>query len=294
MREVSVVDNFLAVRNEMGETPLWDPDEQALYWVDIAGQSIHRYHPESGMHESYRAALPITALARRASIGWLAVTKSGLAFWDHAANTFTPIVDPFSSEPDFIFNDGVVDKKGRFLIGSFNQRDLDAPEGCLFRFDPDGSLHELDGGLKVPNGMGHSPDGTLLYVTEMFSNRILVYDYDTERGTVSNRRTFVDIAEADGMPDGLTVDSEGCVWSAHWEGWCVTRYNTEGKADFRLKLPVEIVTCVGFGGPDMDELYITTAWHSLDTAAKGQQPMAGDLFRIKSDTRGMVEQEFLG
>jgi sugar lactone lactonase YvrE len=287
-------ENFLNVQDEMGETPVWEPSEKALYWIDIAGERIHRYDSSIKKCETFKAGMPVTAIARRASGGWLTITKSGLAYWEPGANKFNYITDPFKNEPDFSFNDGAVDRQGRFLLGSYNNKVLDAAEGSLYRMDVDGTLHELDTGLKAPNGIGLSPDGNRLYVTEMFNHKILLYDYDTKTGTVSNRATFTDVPESAGMPDGLTVDSLGFVWSAHWEGSRVTRYNPEGKIDMEIKVPAEIVTCVGFGGDDLDELFITTAWYGLDQENRTKQPQAGDLFRVKTGIKGLAEPEFLG
>jgi len=238
--------------------------------------------------------MPVTAIARRASGDWLTITKSGLAFWDPGSNRFSLITDPLKDKPDFSFNDGAVDRQGRFLLGSYNNKELGAAEGSLYRMDGDATLHELDTGMKAPNGIGLSPDGNKLYVTEMFNYKIHVYDYDTKEGTVSNRATFADIPESAGMPDGLTVDSQGFVWSAHWKGSRVTRYNPEGKIDMAIKVPAEIVSCIGFGGENMDELFITTAWYGFDKEKRAKQPQAGDLFRVKTGIKGLVEPEFIG
>jgi sugar lactone lactonase YvrE len=284
----------LSVQNEMGESPVWDPSEQVLYWIDIEGESICRLDPENGKYDYFKVEMPVTALGRRASGGWITVTKSGLAFWDPSSKSFQFIIDPFEQRPDFRFNDGVVDRQGRFLTGSFNQKVLDAPEGSLYRLDKDLSLHQIATGLVLPNGLGLSPDGNTLYVNEMFKNRILRYNYDTTSGTVSAMRIFAEVPEKQGMPDGLTVDSEGYVWIALWGGWKVIRFDPEGNVDREVRLPCEIVTCMGFGGRDMDELFITTAWYSIGGEARKKQPLAGDLFRVKTDVMGLIEPCFAG
>jgi sugar lactone lactonase YvrE len=293
-KSMGTPENFLNIQDEMGESPVWEPTEKALYWIDIAGERIHRYDSGTKKCETFKAGMPVTAIARRASGGWLTITKAGLAFWDSGTNSFSPVTDPFKDNPDFFFNDGAVDRQGRILLGSYNAKDLEAAEGSLYLMDGDGKLYEIDTGLKVPNGIGLSPDGKKLYVTEMFNYKILVYDYDTGKGTVSNRATFCDIPESAGMPDGLTVDSQGFVWSAHWNGSRVTRYDPSGKIDMEIPVPAEIVTCIGFGGEDMDELFITTAWYGLDEKNREKQPQAGDLFRVKTGVKGLVEPEFLG
>lgn len=291
---MSQVESIVAAQDEVGETPVWVPDEQALWWIDVEGKRVHRLDPATGQVRTLAVDFPITALARRAPGGWIAASKTGLYFWDHRTNRSEFIVDPEAGNPDVRLNDGAVDRQGRLLIGTLNQKDLGAPDGSLYRLDPDRSIHKLDTGLAVANGIGLSPDGRTLYVTDMFHSRILAYDYETRAGTVSRRRTFVNVPAEAGLPDGLIVDAAGFVWSAHWGGSRVTRYDPDGKIERQLKLPVTNVTCMALGGPALDELYVTTAWFMLDDAQRKAQPMAGDLFRVKTDVRGLVEPGFAG
>ncbi len=291
---MSNLEHVFPVQNEMGETPIWIPEEKALYWVNIPQHTIYRYDSISGEYESFQPELPVRALTRRTGGGWLIIANTGLAFWNRHTNSCEFLVDPCADIPDCELNDGVIDRQGRFLAGSYNTETLGAADGALYRMDADRSLHELDTSLVLSNGMGVSPDGTTLYIAEMFAHKITAYDYDSETGNVSNRRTVIDIPEDDGMPDGLTVDSEGCVWAAHWGGGRVTRHDPAGKLERTIKVPSEIVTSVGFGGPEMSELYITTAWYSLSEQQRKEQPQAGDLFRIQTDVTGIVEPGFSG
>ena len=128
----------------------------------------------------------------------------------------------------------------------------------------------------------------------MFAHKITAYDYDIESGTTSDRRVFVAIPEDAGKPDGLTVDSRGYVWAAHWGGWRVTRYDPDGKMEREIRFPTELVTCIGFGGENLDELYVTTAWYNLSDRQRKDQPLAGDLFRIQTDITGITEPVFEG
>jgi len=180
------------------------------------------------------------------------------------------------------------------LIGTINQQDFHAPDGCLYRLDPDLSIHKLDDGYAVANGIGFSPDGETVYVTDMFHGKLLAYDYDLATGTVSNRRTFAEVPSEAGLPDGLIVDAAGYVWSAHWAGSRVTRYAPDGSVDREIRLPVCNVTCIGFGGAKLNDLYVTTAWFMMSDEDRQGQPQAGDLFRIKTDAEGLVEPEFVG
>jgi len=291
---VSDIEHVLPVQNEVGETPLWIPEQKALWWIDIEGKRVHRLDPASGEHQTFGVDFPITALARRAAGGWIAAAKTGVYFWDHRTGESEFVVDPEADNPDVRFNDGVVDRQGRFLIGTLNQKDLDAPDGSLYRLDPDRSIHKLDDGFAVANGIGLSGDGKTLYLTDMFHSRILAYDYDVEAGTVANQRTFAEVPAEAGLPDGLIVDAAGFVWSAHWGGWRVTRYDPEGTVEREVKVPVANATCMAFGGEGLDELYVTTAWFMLTDDERAAQPAAGDLFRIATDVEGLVEPPFAG
>lgn len=291
---MSEVEHLVGAQDEVGETPIWVPDEQALYWVDLEGERVHRYDPASGQTKDWTLDVPVTALARRAGGRWILATKTGLAFWDSQTNASEFIMDPTADNPAIRFNDSAVDRQGRLLIGTANVEQYDAPDGVLYRLDADRSIHKIDDRYAVANGIGFSPDGRIVYVTDMFHNRILAFDYDTDAGTVANRRTFVEVPAEAGLPDGLIVDAAGYVWSAHWGGWRVTRYDPDGKIEREVRLPVANVACMGFGGGDLNELYITTAWFLLSDDDRKAQPQAGDLFRIRTDVTGLVEPEFVG
>jgi sugar lactone lactonase YvrE len=288
------VEHYLSVQNEMGETPIWIPEEELLYWVDIGSHMIFRIDVKTNQYESFKPDMPVRGLCRRSPHGWLVVTDTGLAFWDPSSNTCEFIVDPYADRQHLQFNDGAIDRQGRLLVGSYNSDQLDAPDGSLYRLDTDRTLHKLDENLVLSNGIALSPDGKTLYVSEMFANKITAYDYEIETGTAGNRRVFVAIPEDAGKPDGLTVDSQGFVWAAHWGGWRVTRYDPTGKLEREIRLPAELVTCIGFGGPNLDELYITTAWYKLSGRQRKDQPLAGDLFRIQTDITGIAEPLFDG
>jgi len=288
------VEHYLPVQNELGETPIWVPGEKSLYWVDIGRHMIFRMDVKTKEYESFKPDIPVRGLCRRSSGDWLLITDAGLAFWDPSSNMCEFIVDPYTDQPDLQFNDGVIDRQGRLLVGSYNSARLDAPDGSLYRLDTDHTLHKLDKNLVLSNGIALSPNGKTVYVAEMFANKITAYDYEIESGTARNRRVFVAIPEDAGKPDGLTVDSQGFVWAAHWGGWRVTRYDPAGKLEREIRVPTELVTCIGFGGENLDELYITTAWYNLSDQQRKDQPLAGDLFRIQTDITGITEPVFSG
>ena len=320
---MSEVKHLLTIQNAAGESPMWVPEEGALYWVDCEGDKLFRIDLTSGKHETFEASLPITALGRRAKGGWISATKKGLAFWErgrpgrnrnstlnagetpavqggtpavHKAegNTFEFIVDPEEGHADHRCNDIAVDRKGRLWIGTMNQKDLNAGTGSLWRLDPDLKLHKMDTGFAVPNGIGISPDDKTLYVTDMFHGKIVAYDLDVDAAKIANKRDFVAVPQDAGIPDGLIVDAEGFIWSAHWGGWRVTRYAPDGKIDREIRLPVANVTCMAFGGPQLDQLFMTTASVFLSDEERAQQPQAGDLFVATPGVKGRLEPQFAG
>jgi sugar lactone lactonase YvrE len=167
-------------------------------------------------------------------------------------------------------------------------------QGCLYRLDPDGSVHRMETGITVSNGIGWSLDHKIMYFTDSLRYVIYAYDYDPVTGRIANRRPFVQLPAEQGVPDGLAVDREGFVWSALWGGWKVVRFDPEGKLEREIPMPVANPTAPAFGGPQLDELYITSARLGLSEDDRKKQPLAGNLFRLKTEVRGSVEPKFLG
>lgn len=287
------VEHLLHVQNLLGEGPRWVPAEQALYWVDIQNHLIYRYSPASGQHEVFDVGVRVTVLAPRRSGGFIAGTEHGFAVW-HPGRPLEFLVNPEAHRPDIRFNDGAVDSRGRFWAGTMNDKDHTRPDGCLYRLDPDGSVHRMADGFQVYNGTAWSLDQRTMYCTDSGQRIIWAYDFDVETGAISNRRVFARIPESDGVPDGHTLDSEGYLWSTHWGGWKITRFDSTGNPEREVRLPVENVTSCTFGGAQLDELYITTARQGLSTEALSKQPLAGDLFRVKVGVAGLAQPDYAG
>lgn len=288
------VGRVLTVTNQLGEGPIWLPEERALYWVDIDERQILRFYPSTQKLELFDVETRVTALGIRASGGFITATDKGLAYWDAQTGRLDPIVDPEADKPSTRFNDGAVDRQGRYWAGTMNEVDFVTPDGALYRLDPDGSIRPVETEIPVANGIGWSPDNKTMYFTDTMRQVIWAYDFDLDSGTISNRRPFVQITEEGVLPDGLTVDSEGYVWSAQWGGWNVTRYDPAGEAERVIRLPAQQVSCPAFGGEDLDELYVTSAWSGLNPEEREKQPLAGALFRIKVGVKGMAEPKFAG
>jgi sugar lactone lactonase YvrE len=291
---MNIPEHILTVHNQLGETPLWIPEENALYWVDWGNGPICRFEPERGKFTTFNVNVPVTSIARQAFGGFIAIAQNGLYTWDPKSNEVGILFgQPEPQNPEICYNDGAVDREGRLLVGTVNMQDVFAPEGSLFRVDADCSVHKLDTGYATANGLGFSPDGRILYATDMRHNQILALDYDTTAGTVSNRRLFARVPENEGMPDGLIVDAEGFIWSGHWDGWRLTRYDPDGKIERQIRFPVQHVISMAFGGENLDDLYVTTSCWEFTEEERKRNPMAGDLFRVKTGVKGLVEPPFI-
>lgn len=288
------IEHIAAVQNEAGESPHWDADEGALYWADIVDPHLFRYCPSTGQLDVHPIDVPVTGFGRRASGGFVMVARDGLHLWEADKQTHTLLVDPEANRPNVRFNDGLADRQGRYWAGTLNEKDLDATDGVLYRLDPDGALHTMETSLRWPNGIGWSPDDQTMYVVDSAAQAIYAYAFDSADGTLVDRRIFAEVPKESGMPDGLTVDSEGGVWLGHWGGWTLTRYDPAGRIEREVRLPVQNVTSCIFGGANLDELYITTAWYLLSATERSKQPLAGDLFRLHPEVKGLPDPKFAG
>lgn len=282
-------------KNTLGEGPMWSVKEQALYWVDIPNHAFHRYDPATGAHEQYDVGQMIGTVVLRQSGGFVLALHEGLYFWDKASG-LQQIASPEPDLPDNRFNDGAVDRQGRLWAGTMGMNSP-VPTGALYRLDTDHSLHKMENGIKTSNGIGWSPDNKIMYYCDTGPRTIWQYDFDAATGAIENRRPFTIVpeVEGEGAPDGLTVDSEGFIWSARWGGWKICRYDPAGKIERELKVPAARVTSVVFGGPNLDELYITCARIGFDEAElERTQPHAGSIFRAHPGVKGLPEPEYGG
>ncbi len=289
------VEHILEVRNVIGEGPVWYSQEGSLYWVNFIEQyQVLRFSPQTRRLEVFETGMPVMALGIRRAGGFIAATAKGISTWDTNRKTFEPLCDPLAGRVGYRFNDAATDFLGRFWVGTLNDANPKGPDGELFCVQGDGSYRLMDKNITVANGIGWSPDRKVMYFTDSFRYSIYAYDYAAGTGTISNRKTFVQTSPDGGIPDGLTVDSEGFVWSAYCGGWKVVRYSPEGKVDREYRLPVANPTSCAFGGKRLDELYITSASLGLSKQQKEQYPQSGDLFCLKAGVPGMDEPRFAG
>jgi len=284
-------DHFLTLQHDLGEGPLWQPETQRLYWVNIEAGEVHSCTAAGTDRTVKKMPTAVGALAFRKAGGFLLATGDGFAAWD-GNNEMALFPKPEGGFSGRRFNDCRVDPQGRFFAGTLS----DKPECALYRLDTDLSIHTVETGITISNGLGWSPDGSYFYLTDSPKRVIYRYDWNSLAGEISNREVFIRVPDdpAEGVPDGLCIDAEGCIWSARWGGWKVVRYSPEGEVVAEVRLPTALVTSCTFGGPALDTLYITTAAVELSADERRQQPEAGDMFYLKPGVRGLPESFFTG
>jgi sugar lactone lactonase YvrE len=219
--------------------------------------------------------------------------SEGLGFLDLETGEVTRIGNPENHLPQNRFNDGKVDRSGRVWAGTMNENGPE-PTGSLYRLDPSGSIKRMATGFICANGLGWSPDNRTMYFTDSMIRTIWTYEFDPATGGLGERRVFATLAANEGLPDGLTVDSEGFVWSAVWDGWRVLRYAPDGTIERTIRMPVQRPSSCMFGGPDLKTLYITSACVELGWNALKNGPLAGSLFALSTDVAGLPEVPFGG
>ena len=274
----------------LGEGPVWVAREAALYWLDIKGLRIFR-RDDKGAISQWPTPLRVGSIAPRRSGGFIGGTEDGIAAIDLDSASFATVANPEEALPGNRFNDGKVDRRGRFWAGTMDDAEKEAT-GSLYCFDPDLSWTDEDQGYKVTNGPSFSPSGDRMYHND--SGRKVTYRFDMVDGRPANRSTFLQFTERDGSPDGMTVDSEGCLWMCFWDGSCVRRFSPDGEWLETIEMPVSRPTSLVFGGRDLDELYISSASIGLDEQARQMQPNAGGLFMLKPGVQGIADVPFAG
>lgn len=290
MLEIAYASHFLSVQNDLGEDPLWHPNEKRLYWVDIEVGRIHRHTLSNGTIETFTIGTSVGAFGFRQKGGLILATGKGFALWNEQDQKIQILTDPVAGKPGVRLNDGKVDDAGRFWAGSHDPQG----QGALYRLDPDGTCHTMWKNVTISNGLAWSLDKNTFYYTDSGDYAIYTFNHDPQSGVITNRQVFLQLPQdhSQGVPDGLTIDVEGCIWSARWDGGKVVRYSPSGEALLEIILPVSRVTSVTFGGPRLNELFITTASTGLNPQQRKKEPLAGDIFVYKTNTRGLKTPYF--
>lgn len=289
--DIRLID-IIPAGDTVGEGILWDWRHAALWWTDIQRSCLYRFDWATRQ----RRILP--APERIGSFGLIARSEqliaafaSGIAIYEPHAAEINWLARPDADDPRLRFNDGRVDRCGRFWTGTMQDHAPRLPLGKLYSYDATHGLRCHRSEVLISNGLCMSPDGARLYFADSPTGRIDVYELHEPAGTLGAPRVFARTTQP-AVPDGGTVDAEGCLWSAQWGGARVVRYAPDGREELRVTLPVSQPTCVCFGGPALDLMFVSSAREHLDAVALQREPHAGDVLVYRTPFRGLPEEEY--
>mgnify|MGYP002135673707 CR=1 FL=1 len=277
----------------LGESPLWHPDEQQLYWVDIPGLQLNRYNPATCRHDEWHFTSEPACIAPLLGGGLLMAMRDGLWRFDTDTGERTAVARPPYDPAAQRFNDGKADAQGRFWVGTID--DQREPRAALYCLDG-GTLARMADGIAASNGLAFSPDGRTLLWADTKGHRVQAFDLDATDGSLSRQRLFAQFPLRDpaapidrygGRPDGAAMDSEGAYWVAMFEGQRLLRLAPDGSVLATLPLPVRCPTMPCFGGPDLKTLYITTARDKRPAGELSAQPLAGCVLQCRVNVPGL-------
>jgi sugar lactone lactonase YvrE len=284
----------LDAKATLGEGAIWGADRRVLYWVDIIGCTVHIYDPASEEDRAIDVGQYVGTVVPRRAGGLMLALHHGFASLDLASEQVEIVADPEAHLPGNRFNDGKCDPAGRFWAGTLALEGT--PEvASLYRLDVDLNVHKMLGEVSCSNGIVWTQDNQTMYYIDTFLQRVDAFDYDLGTGAISGRRTAFEVPSEMGYPDGSTLDGEGMLWVALWQGAAVSRWNpATGELLQVVDVPAPNVTSCAFGGPNLDRLYITTARNGMGEDALKQYPLAGGLFCADVGVTGLPAVEFAG
>ncbi len=272
----------------LGESPAWDAKTQTLYWIDVLERKVYAGRKPILQLDHY-----VGCLAPRRNGGLVIAQRSGIWTLDADMKKLRKLAKPRGEFAHNRFNDGKCDPRGRFLAGTMDHHEKEAT-GCLYSVTADGSISRLLKGLRIANGMAWSPDGKTMYFTDTPTREVMAFDYDPGTGEISNYRVIIHFEKSFGHPDGMTTDMDGNLWIAMWGGARVSQWSPDGTLLAQFGVPASNVTSCVFGGPALNELFITTALVGMDPASFKKFPLAGGIFQMETNVTGMPTFEFAG
>jgi sugar lactone lactonase YvrE len=261
---------------------VWDEERKAICWIDILNGELHEFDTLNQQLSSLRLHDLVGTVALTTGGNFIAALKNGISLVDRNTGIIEKLVHPEEGIKTNRFNDGKCDARGRLWVGSMDMNEAEG-KGSLYIVDTELFCSKKLTGLTISNGMAWSADNKTFYFIDTPTKKVVAYQFDIEKGEIENPKTVIDIPAEDGYPDGMTIDTEGCLWIAHWDGWQVARWNPNtGEKMFSIKLPVSKVTSCTFGGNEFSDLYITTARKDMSAEELEEQPLAGSLFVYKN------------
>lgn len=278
---------------EVAEGPVWVPFRGELLWVDIPRHLVHRLHTASGRLESIDVGQPVGAVAMREAGGLVLALRDGFALIDGDGEAVRLVREVERDNANNRMNDGKCDTSGRFWAGTM-AFDMAPGAGALYRLEPDLTVVPVLAPTSVPNGLAWSSDDRTMYFVDTGPGTVDAFDYVPASGAITERQRIIDVPPEEGLPDGMTIDADGFLWIALWDGWCVRRYSPNGNLDTIVELPTAQITSCTFGGEHLDELYITSAAAGLSQRERAEQPHAGAIFRVRPGVRGTPAARFAG
>ncbi|MBT3380678.1 MAG: SMP-30/gluconolactonase/LRE family protein [Lentisphaerae bacterium] len=282
---------ILDSRNDLGEGPVWYGGD--FWWVDINAGTLNRLSSNTGAVTEWQVGEKVGAAVPAADGRFVLALTNGLAFLDLETGVLKRICDPESDRPGARFNDGKCDAAGRFWAGTLTGSA--GGTSSLYRIDPDLTCTHMVGGIACSNGLAWNEAGDTMYYIDSPTRTIDAFDFELESGAIHNRRVAVDCGDMAGVPDGMTIDCEGMLWVAFYGGACVVRCDpVSGVALETVTVPSPKTTSCCFGGPDFNELYITSAGQGTSPEEREQYPHAGGVFRVSCDVPGCPVVPFAG
>ena len=276
------VEPLFDVSVEHGEGPLWDPQTNQYYWVDLIKGEYTRGNLETGECHTFGIGEPLGVMALSENGDPVMATANGFGIYNETTQKYSLFEpSPEQNNTETRFNDGTVDPKGRFLAGTMLY-DGSEPVGNFYRLNADQSFLELDQKMNIPNGMGFSPDGNTFFLVDTLQYKMWAYDYDLETGALSNKRAHMTFGK-DELADGMTIDKAGHFWIAFYGAGKVVQYNENGNKLKEIAVPAPYTTSCCFGGKNMNQLFITTSRLVMNEEQIREFPLSGRCFEIEVD-----------
>ncbi|KAA8735063.1 SMP-30/gluconolactonase/LRE family protein [Acinetobacter qingfengensis] len=275
----------------LGESPVWDAQHSCLYWVDSVGCYVRRYIPSTQQFSQWKTPSSIGCVALGPKNSLITGLSDGFYQLNLETGTFHALMQPIPPNPEVRFNDGRIDRYGNFVCGSMGVHAK--PVGELYRLNRNGDAERLANGIRISNSIAFSPDGTIFYFADSLDQNIRAYEYGDGQQPLTSARIFAETSILGSAPDGATVDAEGYLWVALVQAGKIARFSPDGVLDRLIKSPVDMPSCLAFGGDDLATLFVTSIKNSGTGRIISRHPDGGFLFSIHGlGVQGIAEPRY--